>query len=320
MARTSTEDQTETLPGPPPCVVHHRYAEVSRGVRLHYVEAAPQAATEKGIARVCCALHGFPEFWYSWRHQLPALAAAGFHALAPDLRGYNLSSKPPGVRFYRVEALVGDVLGLIRHTGRERAVVVGHDWGGVLAWFLAALHPGAVERLVILNAPHPAAFFREVRTPAQLARSWYVFFFQLPVLPELMMRAGDYALLERMLSRQPRRPGSFTPEDIRLYKQALGRPGALTAAINYYRAALRRSPRPDPRVLQPLRVPTLVVWGERDAYLNPRLLDGLDRWVPGVRVERLPGVSHWVQNDAPEPVNRLLLEFLTAGPEAPPPG
>jgi pimeloyl-ACP methyl ester carboxylesterase len=285
-------------------VVHHRYANVN-GVRLHYVEAEPPAAAVKGNARVCCALHGFPEFWYSWRHQIPALAAAGFRALAPDLRGYNLSSKPPGVRSYRIEALLGDVLGLIRHAGAERAVVVGHDWGGVLAWLLAALHPEAVERLVVLNGPHPAAYLREIRTLGQLRRSWYVFFFQLPLLPEALIRAGDYALVERGLRR-----GGFTPEEVRRYKRALAVPGALTAAINWYRAAFRPGPRPDPRVLQPLRTPTLVIWGERDAYLSPRLLDGLEQWVPGVRIERLPGSSHWVQADARDTVNRLLLDFL----------
>jgi pimeloyl-ACP methyl ester carboxylesterase len=304
-------DRTEVLPGPPPCLVHHRFAVVG-GVRLHYVEAGPQAGTVKGSERLCLALHGFPEFWYSWRHQIPALAAAGFRAVAPDLRGYNESEKPPGVASYRVGRLVADVAGLIRQAGVTRAHVVGHDWGGGIAWALAAARPEVVDRLVILNAPHPAAFLRELRTPGQLLRSWYMFFFQLPLLPELLFRAGDFALLERTLRHGPARPGAFTEEDIRLYKQALARPGALTAAINYYRAAFRHlgGLRRD---LRPVCCPTLLIWGERDAYLGVRLTDGLGPWVHDLRIERLPAASHWVQHDEPERVNRLLLDFLRAG-------
>jgi pimeloyl-ACP methyl ester carboxylesterase len=282
----------------------HREVNLGR-VRLHCVEA--------GSGPPVLLLHGFPEFWYSWRHQLPALAAAGFHALAPDLPGYNLSSKPPGVGSYRVEALVEDLVGLLRSTGHDRAVVVGHDWGGVLAWHMAAFHPERVERLVVLNAPHPAAYRRELGSADQRNRSWYVFFFQLPLLPELFLRRGNFSALDRLL-RGTLRPDAFTEADVALYKQALRRPGALTAALNYYRAALRRGWRRDPRLEQPLRVPTLVVWGERDAFLSPRLLDGLEKWAPGVRIERLAGVSHWVQNDAPEQVNRLLLGFLCEAP------
>lgn len=278
------------------------------GVRLTWMDA--------GSGPLIVLLHGFPEFHYSWRHQVPALVDAGYRVLAPDLRGYNLSAKPPGVRSYRVEALVADVLGLIHQTGSERAAVVGHDWGGVVAWHLAAWHPEVVERLIILNAPHPAAYLRELRRLHQLLGAWYVFFFQLPLLPELLLRAGDFALLRRMLRQQPVIPEAFTDVDVRLYKRALAMPGALTAALHWYRAAFRRGPRLDPRLAQPLPVPTLVLWGDRDAYLDLRLLEGLEQWVPGVRIERLHGVSHWVQNDAPAAVNRRMLEFLTAASES----
>jgi pimeloyl-ACP methyl ester carboxylesterase len=287
------------LPSGP--VGQHREVNLGR-VRLHCVEA--------GSGPPVLLLHGFPEFWYSWRHQLPALAAAGFRTLAPDLPGYNLSSKPRGVGSYRVEALVEDLVGFIRSTGHDRAVVVGHDWGGVLAWHLAAFHPEHVERLVVLNAPHPAAYRRELGSADQRNRSWYVFFFQLPLLPELFLRRGSFSILDNLLRRGTLRPDAFTEADVALYKQALRRPGALTAALNYYRAALRRGWRRDARLEQPLRVPTLVVWGDEDAFLSPRLLEGLEKWAPGVRIERLAGVSHWVQNDAPEQVNRLLLSFL----------
>lgn len=285
-----------------PAVWAHRETVVN-GVRLHYVEA--------GVGPLVVLLHGFPEYWYSWHRQIGPLAEAGFHVLAPDLRGYNLSDKPRGVNAYRVEALTADVAGLIRHSGEPSAIVVGHDWGGVLAWLLPLHYPEMVQKRVILNAPHPAVFRRELhRNFDQLRRSWYIFFFQLPLLPESLMRAGDFALLRRMLTRQPVRPGAFGADDLARYRQALAQPGALTAAINWYRAAFRRPPRPDEDV--PCAAPTLVIWGERDAFLGPRLTDGLERWAPNLRVERIPDASHWVQNDAPERVNELILDFLNS--------
>jgi pimeloyl-ACP methyl ester carboxylesterase len=292
-------DERDTIAGP----WTHREAIVN-GVRLHWVEA--------GSGPLVVLLHGFPEFWYSWRHQIPALAAAGFRVLAPDLRGYNLSDKPPGVACYRLEALTADVAGLISHAGASSATVVGHDWGGGIAWTLALRRPEVVGKLAVLNAPHPAAFLRELRRPGQLLRSWYMFFFQLPWLPELLLRAGNFASLERTLRRDPLRPAVFSEDDIRRYKEALSRPGALTAAVNYYRAAFRQLHRASDAT-PPITVPTLLIWGERDHYLGPRLTEGLERWVPGIRIERLPGVSHWIQNDAPERVNELLVEFLRRG-------
>lgn len=272
------------------------------GVRLHYVEA--------GAGPLVLLLHGFPEFWYSWRHQLPALAGAGFRVVAPDTRGYNLSDKPEGVDAYRVERLVDDVVGLVAHFGAERAVVVGHDWGGLVAWYTAILRPDVVERLVVLNAPHPAAYRRELTRSTQALRSWYAAFFQLPVLPEAALRAGDFALLRRVLRSEPVREGAFTGEDIRRYEEALGRPGALEAAINYYRAAARdRSGLLSVAAGRPIAAPTLLIWGEADPYLVSGLADDLEEWVPDLRVARLRA-SHWVQVDAAAEVNRLLLEFL----------
>ncbi len=210
--------------------VAHRYAAVN-GVRLHYVEA--------GTGPLVVLLHGFPEFWYSWRLQIPALASAGFHVVAPDLRGYNQSAKPLGVRQYGLEMLTGDVVGLVNHLGARRAAVAGHDWGGVIAWDVAMDQSDVVDRLIILNAPHPAAFRREIRTCSQLLRSWYAFFFQLPWLPEFAFRAARFGLLERTLPRDPVRKGAFTEENIAVYKAAIAEPGALTAGINYYRALFR---------------------------------------------------------------------------------
>ena len=277
----------------------HREAVVN-GVRLHYVEA--------GDGPPVLLLHGFPQFWYCWRHQIPALASAGFRALAPDLRGYNLSEKPPAVSDYRIEKLVDDVAGLIRHAGLDRAIIIGHDWGGAVAWAVAMRCPELVKRLVVINAPHPAAFTRELRTAVQLRRSWYIFFFQLPWLPESLVRRGNFAGLEQTFRHDPVRPGTFTEEDIRLYKEALARPGALTAMLNWYRALGRRGLRS--KDVRPVTAPTLLVWGERDRYLGPRLSEGIEQWVPNLRVERLPDASHWVPEEWPQRVNRLLIEFL----------
>jgi pimeloyl-ACP methyl ester carboxylesterase len=283
-----------------PGAVSHRRADVN-GVRLHIVEA--------GSGPPVLLLHGFPEFWYSWRHQLPALAVAGYRAVAPDLRGYNESDKPPGVASYRSARLVEDVAALIEELGAGPAAVVGHDWGGVVAWLLAMRRPELVRGLVVLNAPHPATFPAELRRARQLFRSWYMFFFQLPWLPEAALRFRDFALLGRTLRRGPARRGAFTEEDIEEYKAAMAKPGALSAATNYYRAAFRFR-REEADRLRPVLGPVLVVWGDRDASLNPHVLDGIDAWAPEARVVHVPRASHWVQNDEPELVNRTLIDFL----------
>jgi pimeloyl-ACP methyl ester carboxylesterase len=285
----------------------HAFADVN-GVRLHYVEAGAGAGRPLVIL-----LHGFPEFWYGWRNQIGPLADAGFRVVAPDMRGYNLSSKPPRVADYRVELLADDVHALARHLGHERFHLVGHDWGGVVAWW-AAMAPagGSIERLVILNAPHPAAYLRELRRPRQLLRSWYVFAFQVPRLPEAGIRARDFNALRQLFRDGPARPGAFTVADIDRYVDAFRQPGALTAAVNYYRAAARRSPAGVVRQARPIHTPTLVIWGERDKYLVQELTIGLARWAPNVHVERFPAAAHWVQHDEPERVNQLIAGFLRA--------
>ncbi len=279
----------------------HRYVDLA-DVRLHCVEV--------GSGPLVVLLHGFPDFWYSWRHQLPALAAAGFRAVAVDMRGYNLSDKPRGVRAYDTAVVARDVARLIGALGSGRAVVVGHDWGGAVAWLVAMRHPEVVERLVILNAPHPERFLRGLRTLRQLRKSWYMFFFQLPLLPEASVRAGNFALLRRMLRTDPVRSDAFTESDIRRYVEALSRPGALTAAINYYRTLFRRDPRRALEELRPIEAPVLVIWGERDRYLGAELAQPSAAWVPDVRVAPLPDASHWVHLDRPDRVNALMLDFL----------
>ena len=278
-------------------------------VRLSLVEAGPVTAP------AVLLLHGFPEFSYSWRHQIHFLAQAGFRVLAPDLRGYNTSDKPVGVKEYRIDRLVADVINLLdRHQIRE-VYLAGHDWGGIIAWHVAMWHPERIAKLAILNAPHPAAYLRELRTPSQLMRSWYVFFFQLPWLPELLMRANNFAALRHLFREGPARLSPTPDEDVDRYLAAISRPGALTAMINYYRAAMRMVPFPASRRFPPIHMPTLLIWGCQDRYLTPSLADGLEAWVTRLHVERLPEATHWVQNDAPDKVNRLLGDFF--GPVLP---
>ena len=279
----------------------HRHADLG-DVRLHYVEA--------GEGPLVLLLHGFPQFWYEWRHQIPALVQAGFRVVVPDMRGYNLSDKPPGVRAYRVELLARDVGRLILACGERTAVVVGHDWGAIVAWIAAMRNPGRVGRLAILNVPHPARFLDGLLSPGQLLRSSYMFFFQIPRLPEKVIRAGDFALLRSALLRDPVRAGAITADDIERYVGAMARPGALTATLNYYRAFLR-NPRETRALLKRIEAPVLVIWGERDRFLSRKLAEPPRLWVPNLLpVERLPDASHWVAEDCPLEVNTLLLDFL----------
>jgi len=279
----------------------HRYADLG-DVRLHYVEA--------GEGPLVLLLHGFPQFWYQWKHQVPALVEAGFRVVAPDMRGYNLSDKPLGVRAYRVELLARDVERLILACGERTAVVVGHDWGALAAWIAAMRHPGRVEKLAILNVPHPARSLDGLLSPMQLLRSSYMFFFQIPRLPEEVIRAGDFALLRSVFRSDPVQPEAFTAEDIERYIEAIAQPGALTASLNYYRALLR-NPREMRALLQRVEAPVLVIWGERDRFLSRRLAEPPRLWVPNlIRVKRLPDASHWVAEDCPLEVNTLLLGFL----------
>lgn len=278
----------------------HRYLE-GNGVRLHYVEA--------GSGPLVVLLHGFPEYWYTWRYQIPALVAAGYRVVAPDLRGYAHSSKPEPVGAYAVDHVADDVARLIAECGEQRAVVIGHDWGGATAWRLAMRHPEVIERLVILNMPHPVVFARALRTPQQLLRSWYIFFFQLPWLPEALLASHDYAVMRQLFENDPVRPGAYSPEDVDRMVKAMAMPGAATAAINYYRAAVQHPG----RVLadrRPIEAPVLLIWGMQDRHLGPELAELDWRWVPNGRVEKIQEAGHFVQADAPDRVNELVLEFI----------
>ncbi len=280
------------------------YADLAEA-RLHYVEAGPSEGP------LVVLLHGFPDFWYSWRHQIPALAAAGFRAVAPDMRGYNLSSKPAALSAYEPRRLAGDIRDLIRERGAERAFLAGHDWGAAVAWVVAMAHPEVVERLAILNVPHPRRMLESLRRPGrQLAKSWYIFFFQLPWLPERALRVGGWWGF-RYGFEHDARPGAFTPADIDRYREAWSQPGAATATINYYRASMRRPPGRERGGLNPIAAPTLVIWGEHDRYLRSSLAEPSREDVPGLeRVVRLPDASHWVQHDEPDRVSELLVGFF----------
>jgi pimeloyl-ACP methyl ester carboxylesterase len=303
----------------PPELSHGR-ADVGE-VTLHYVELG--APDGDGSTRpLVLLLHGFPQFWYAWRHQLQPLADAGFHVVAPDLRGYNRSARPSSVDAYRMERHLADLRGLVDHFDPDSAAVVGHDWGGAFVWEAAVRQPDLFDRQAVLNFPHPGPYRRELLTWRQLTRSWYVGFFLLPRLPEAALRRDDYAFLDRLFREDPVTPDAFTDEDVRRYRDAISRPGALTAAVNYYRALVPQYARrllvetlpgvePDlPRTTATIETPTMVVWGDRDSTVVPAMADGLDEWVPDVTVHHLPDASHWVQEDRPEQVTNHLLEFL----------
>ena len=290
--------------------IRHGYANVN-GIRLHYAESGSGD-------NLVILLHGFPEFWYSWRHQLSALGKF-FHVVAPDMRGYNLSDKPPSVDDYSTDVLAKDVIGLMDHFGTAKAAVVGHDWGAGVAWALAHRYPDRLTKLAVLQVP-PAAAWRANLTLAQLLRSWYMFFFQLPLLPEWLIRRNNFKSLNRVFKADVVTTGSFTDDEIEMYKEALGQKGALTSAINYYRAnAFRLIRGAKPKTSQgsgPLgsgrvKVPTLFIFGEQDAAILPQTVRGVEKYIDGPYSElRIPGSGHWVQNEAVEEVNSALIEFL----------
>ena len=274
----------------------------ANGVRLHLVEAGPLSGTPVVL------LHGFPEFHFGWRHQIDALATAGYRVLAPDQRGYHLSDKPRGTAAYSLDVLVADVVALLDGAGHERAFVVGHDWGGAVAWWLAVTRPERAAGLVAINVPHPTVMRRFLRHDrAQRRRSRYIFSFQLPWLPEYRLGRSDFAELERALTATSR-PGTFSPDDLERYRSAWRQPGALTAMLNWYRAALRRPPRRLASVR--VTVPTLIVWGERDRFLRKAMVEPSAALCDRVEVEMVAGATHWVQHEEPARVNRLLLDFL----------
>lgn len=256
----------------------------------------------EGDGPLVVLLHGFPEYRISWRRQMPALAAAGYRVIAPDLRGYGESPKPKAVSDYAVPLLVEDVAELIRANGGGPCILVGHDWGALVAWFVAMLRPELVRKLVIMNVPHPALFVRELRrSRKQMLKASYQLFFQMPVLPEIFLRVFGRALMKRA--------ARFTPEQVDAYVAHLKKNA--TPMLNYYRAM--RTTRGDLRpMMRRIDVPAMIIWGEREPVMLPSTLEGTEEWVPDVRIERVPRAGHFVQHDAPERVTELLLGFLSS--------
>jgi pimeloyl-ACP methyl ester carboxylesterase len=305
-----------------PETIRHEFAEV-HGVRIHYAIAKPANTND---VKLIVFLHGFPEFWYAWRKQLEEFGE-DFIAVAPDMRGYNLSSKPAQVEEYEMAKLVGDVRALVEHLsakhhlGGVKCHLVGHDWGGVVAWATALALPAMVERLVIINAPHPKIFERELReNPKQQEASQYMLVFRSPQA-EAMMSGSGFALMQETILGESLRQGYITEADRRAYVEAWSQPGALTGGLNYYRAAEAGPPSgPGGEVFKThgkmesfeVKMPTLVIWGEKDPYLLTGNLNGLERYVPKLTVERIPDATHWVVHEKTGRVNELIRRFVTA--------
>jgi len=281
--------------------LEHAFVKTN-GVRLHLVRAGPEDGP------LVILLHGFPEYWGGWRNQIPALAKAGYRVVVPDQRGYGTSDKPKDISSYDVEQLTRDIIGLIDHEGREKAFLVGHDWGAVVAWWAGIHYSDRLEKLAVLNVPHPYVMQRHLqRSLTQLRKSWYVFFFQLPYLPEqaFKQRRGKQ-MLDSL--RKTSNSGSFTEEDLAAYADVWANEGAPTGMINWYRAAMRRLPRKTDK--WNVEASTLMIWGEGDAFLGKEMAAPSLEHCAESRLEMISDATHWVQHDAAERVNGLLLDFF----------
>lgn len=270
----------------------------TNGIQLHVVQAGPQDGP------LVILLHGFPEFWYGWKHQINYLAERGFRVWAPDQRGYNRSDKPKGVAAYQLDTLTADILGLIDASGQEKVFLAGHDWGAIVAWWAAINFPDRLKKLVIANVPHPVVFSRHVRSSlSQMRKSWYFLFMQLPYLPEFAIaRIGPKAFQSTSL------PGSFSDDDLKHYAEAWAQPGALTSMVNWYRAILRYPPRipADTRV----HVPTLMLWGAQDVALGSEMAQPSIDLCDDGRLVLFDDATHWVQHDKAAEVSALMADFL----------
>ena len=273
-------------------------------VRLHTIVTGP----EDGVLIVL--LHGFPENWYAWHKQIGPLVQAGYRVVVPDQRGYNLSDKPVEVSSYRLKTLAADIRELICAYGRERAIIVGHDWGGGVAWRFAMNYPEATVKLIVMNAPHPAKFARALsENPDQRRKSWYMGYFQIPWLPETQLGFAPLYSARMAFRQMAVRKNAFTDDDLKVMAASLAQPGALTAMLNWYRAAFRYR---DTGEVPVIETPTLLIWAEDDFALGKSLTVGLEKWLPNLRIHYIPDCGHWVQNEAPDEVNEQLLGFLKA--------
>ncbi|MEE9435019.1 MAG: alpha/beta fold hydrolase [Sphingorhabdus sp.] len=291
--------------------ISRRFIRVN-GVNLELAECGPKGASgDSGKLAIC--LHGFPELNYSWRYQMPMLAKQGWRVWAPNMRGYGESDRPGGVRAYALDHLTQDVAALIDAAKAEsparEIMLVAHDWGAVVAWNFAIRKLRHIDRLVIMNVPHPMVGKREIAKWRQFWKSWYIFFFQLPRLPERILLRRDAKAVRGAFLNMAVDKSNFTPDVLDVYAKAAQRPGAITAMLNYYRALLRHR---DVAGLGDGRIdtPTLLIWGEEDTALNIHCSEGTEEWVADLQVHHLPGVSHWVQQEAPGRVNAVMEEWL----------
>ena len=290
--------------------ITQRFVEAN-GQRFELAECGPS-----GSDRLAICLHGFPELNYSWRYQMPMLAKRGWRVWAPNMRGYGESSKPDGVRAYALDHLTQDVAALIDAAMAEnparQIMLIAHDWGAIVAWSFAIQKLRQIDRLVIMNVPHPMVGAREIRKWRQFWKSWYIFFFQLPRLPEWTLLRGNAQAIRKAFWNMAISKENFGEKTLDVYAKAAQRPGAITAMVNYYRALLRHQ-----RTVKigdgGIETPTLLIWGEEDTALNIHCTGGTEEWVPNIEVHRLPGVSHWVQQEAPEKVNAVMKEWLDKG-------
>ncbi len=278
----------------------HEYI-TTNNIKLHYVT--------QGNGPLMLMLHGFPEYWYSWRHQIPEFAR-DYQVVAIDLRGYNDSDKPKEKSAYVMNEFIQDVKGVIQGLGYEKCVLVAHDWGGIIAWNFVDIYPETVEKLIILNLPHPLKLIRSFRTWKQLQKSWYIFFFQIPFLPELLLQYANYNWIEQMFAGIALGKSIFTLKDLKAYKQAVAKPGALRAMLNYYRNFF--IPQLINKNWDIVAVPTLMIWGEEDKFLGKELTYGTEAYVRDFKIKYIPNCSHWVQQEQPTLVNQYMREFLRA--------
>jgi pimeloyl-ACP methyl ester carboxylesterase len=286
--------------------VRHAFATVN-GIRMHYVE--------KGEGPLVVMLHGFPEMWWCWRYQIEALSAAGYRVVAPDLRGYN-ETDPTGP--YDIDTLRDDVVALLDHLGAAKATFIAHDWGGAVAWHLASTRQDRCARLAVLNCPHPAVFAKALRTKfSQLKRSWYMFYFQIPFLPELQLTARRGKAVIAITRSLAIDRTHFNDAELAPYAAAIIKPGRASAMIGWYRASIRaglRGGRSGPKTLrsyEKIRIPTLLLWALEDKALGyDDIVPGTERFVPDIEIQTIPHCGHFLQQEQPREVNRRLLEFL----------
>ena len=260
-------------------------------------------------------LHGFPEHSFSWRYQLPMLAKLGFTAWAPNLRGYGNTSRPSAVKDYSLSALVEDVAQLIIASGKKSVTLIGHDWGGFIAWEFAIINRLPLERLIVCNCPHPRSFF-DAFGWSQLRKSWYMFFFQIPWIPEYFSGLKKSHAIGKIFEKTNRNSGAFPPEVVAVYRRHASQPGALKAMINFYRGwrygYLERERKWRNGLFEPITTPTLMIWGEEDDFLEKNLTANTQTYVRDLQIKFLSGASHWVQQECPNEVNELIQGFVTS--------